>query len=609
MARLSYNEVREKQSRENKKRYLSQKGAFKTVRKVWHYARPYRYYMFLTLLTDLIASITEIFIPIFMGKAINCAVGPGLVDFGGITINLLLMLIMVVLTALFYYLSSLCVNAFAFKTSFRFRELFFKKMNTVPLNYIDTNSHGDLLSRMVNDIDLVCDGFLESIASLLSGLTTIIGTIIAMYILNFKMATIILVLTPLSIVIAFIIVKRSKKYFRMEVQNEGLISGYLEEYISGERVVKMFGHEEETIKDFEKINQNYYEVGEKSQFYGNLTNPATRFVNGVVYGVVGLVGALLVLGGEPGFSIGVVSTFLSYANSFGRPFNEVSSEISDIQTAFAAAARVFSVLDEEDEPSDEHLPELTTCDGTIEINNVNFSYIPKTKLIENFNLKVEPGQKIAIVGPTGCGKTTLINLLMRFYEINSGTIFVSGQNTKEITRASLRNKFGMVLQDSWLFEGTIKQNIAYGNPNIKLEEVIEAAKKAGVHDFIMKMKDGYFTKVTEGGTNLSQGEKQLLCIARIILLKPSMLILDEATSNIDTRTELKIQESFDNLMEGRTCFIVAHRLSTITNADKILVMNKGNIIEQGTHKELLEQKGFYFNLYNSQFANKQEDEE
>ncbi|MBQ7579348.1 MAG: ABC transporter ATP-binding protein, partial [Clostridia bacterium] len=338
MARLSYNEIKQQKARENKRKYLSNKGSLKTIKKVWHYARPYRIFMYLTLLTDLIASITEIFIPIFMGKAINCAVGAGLVDFKGITINLVLMLIMVLLTAIFNYLSTLCVNAFAYKTSFRFRELFFKKMNTVPLNYIDTNSHGDLLSRMVNDIDLVCDGFLESIASLLSGLTTIIGTIVAMYILNFKMATIILVLTPMSIVIAWIIVKKSKKYFKMEVQTEGQLSGYLEEYISGERVVKMFGHEEETIKDFAKINQNYYEVGEKSQFYGNLTNPATRFVNGIVYGVVGLVGALLVLGGEPNFSIGVISSFLSYANSFGRPFNEISSEISDIQTAFAAAA-------------------------------------------------------------------------------------------------------------------------------------------------------------------------------------------------------------------------------------------------------------------------------
>ena len=345
-------------------------------------------------------------------------------------------------------------------------------------------------------------------------------------------------------------------------------------------------------------------MGTKSQFYGNLTNPATRFINGIVYGVVGLVGALLVLSGEPNFTIGTISSFISFANSFGRPFNDISSEISDIQTAFAAAARVFSVLDEEDEPSDSHLPELLDTDGSIEIKDVNFSYLPKVKLIENFNLSVKPGQKIAIVGPTGCGKTTLINLLMRFYDVNSGEIIVSGKNTQEITRSSLRSKFGMVLQESWLFEDTIKKNIAYGNPNISIEDIIEASKMAGVHDFIMKLKDGYDTVVTAGGANLSQGEKQLICIARIMLLKPPMLILDEATSNIDTRTEMEIQRAFDKIMEGRTSFIVAHRLSTITSADMILVMNKGNVIEQGTHSELLAKRGFYYNLYNSQFAGK-----
>ncbi|MBQ7453104.1 MAG: ABC transporter ATP-binding protein, partial [Clostridia bacterium] len=421
---------------------------------------------------------------------------------------------------------------------------------------------------------------------------------------NFKMATIILVLTPMSIIIALIIVKKSKRFFKMEVQTEGELSGYLEEYISGERVVKIFGHENESVSDFEKINQKYCEVGTKSQFYGNLTNPATRFINGIVYGVVGLVGALLVLSGEPNFTIGTISSFISFANSFGRPFNDISSEISDIQTAFAAAARVFSVLDEEDEPSDSHLPELLDTDGSIEIKDVNFSYLPKVKLIENFNLSVKPGQKIAIVGPTGCGKTTLINLLMRFYDVNSGEIIVSGKNTQEITRSSLRSKFGMVLQESWLFEDTIKKNIAYGNPNIPIEDIIEASKMAGVHDFIMKLKDGYDTVVTAGGANLSQGEKQLICIARIMLLKPPMLILDEATSNIDTRTEMEIQHAFDKIMEGRTSFIVAHRLSTITSADMILVMNKGNVIEQGTHSELLAKRGFYYNLYNSQFAGK-----
>ncbi len=602
MVRLSLSQERDKLSKERRAKYLSKKVNFSTFRKVWHYAAPNRGYMYLTFIFDLLNSLAELLIPIFMGYAINCAVGAGRVDFNGLTINVLIMLGLVLVAALFNWLGSLTINAFAYKASYTFRDLFFKKINSVPLNFIDTNSHGDLLSRMVNDIDLICDGFLESIASLISGMMTIIGTIIAMYLLNVKMATIILVLTPMSIFIAWYIVAKSKKYFKMEVQTQGELSGFLEEYIGGERVVKAFSREQKSVDDFKKINQKYYKIGEKSQFYGNLTNPTTRFINGIVYGVVGLVGALLVLSGEPAFTIGTISSFLTFANSFGRPFNEISSEISDIQTAFAAAARVFSVLDEEDEPSDENLPELLDCTGEIEIKNVYFSYLPKVKLIENFNVNVHAGQKIAIVGPTGCGKTTMINLLMRFYDINSGEIIVSGKNIHDVTRSSLRSKFGMVLQDTWLFEDTIANNIAYGNPNAPMEEIVEAAKLAGLDEFITKLKDGYNTMLVEGGANLSQGEKQLLCIARIMLTKPPMLILDEATSNIDTRTELHIQEAFDKIMKGRTTFIVAHRLSTITSADLILVMNKGNVIEQGTHQELLAKKGFYYNLYNSQFA-------
>lgn len=600
--RMSLKEIEERKARENKAKYMSRKVNFSTFSKVWHHAKPYRKYMYLTFIFDLLNSVAELAIPIFMGYAINCAVGQGNVDFVGITYNLAIMLFLVIIASVFNWLGSLTVNAFAYKSSYLFRDLFFKKINSVPLNYIDTNSHGDLLSRMVNDISLVCDGFLASIASVISGLMTIIGTIVAMYILNVKMATIILVLTPMSIFIAWYIVKKSKRYFKMEVQTQGDLSGYLEEYIGGARVVQAFNREDKSLEDFKVINQRYYKIGEKSQFYGNLTNPATRFINGIVYGIVGLVGALLVLNGEPAFTVGTISSFLSYANSFGRPFNEISSEISDIQTAFAAAARVFSVLDEQDEPSDANLPDLLDCDGSVDISGVYFSYIPKVKLIENFNVNVKPGQKIAIVGPTGCGKTTMINLLMRFYDVNAGTISVSGHDISKITRASLRSKYGMVLQETWLFEDTIKNNIAYGNPNAPMEEIIEAAKLAGVHEFIEKLENGYDTMVVEGGANLSQGEKQLLCIARIMLTKPPMLILDEATSNIDTRTELNIQKAFDTIMKGRTSFVIAHRLSTITNADLILVMNKGNVIEQGTHKELLEKKGFYYNLYNSQYV-------
>ena len=429
----------------------------------------------------------------------------------------------------------------------------------------------------------------------------VISTII-LFSLNWKLA---LACFVVMIPIGFIAIQLEKKFGKCyeEISDKTAeINTTAQEDIAGIRLVKAFSREQKSVDDFKKINQKYYKIGEKSQFYGNLTNPTTRFINGIVYGVVGLVGALLVLSGEPAFTIGTISSFLTFANSFGRPFNEISSEISDIQTAFAAAARVFSVLDEEDEPSDENLPELLDCTGEIEIKNVYFSYLPKVKLIENFNVNVHAGQKIAIVGPTGCGKTTMINLLMRFYDINSGEIIVSGKNIHDVTRSSLRSKFGMVLQDTWLFEDTIANNIAYGNPNAPMEEIVEAAKLAGLDEFITKLKDGYNTMLVEGGANLSQGEKQLLCIARIMLTKPPMLILDEATSNIDTRTELHIQEAFDKIMKGRTTFIVAHRLSTITSADLILVMNKGNVIEQGTHQELLAKKGFYYNLYNSQFA-------
>jgi len=598
---ISRDNKRQRVSRENKREYLSKRGGFSVIKKIWKFARPYRGLMLLTFLFDLLNSIAEILVPIFLGFAINCCVGKGAVDFTGVTQNVIIMLVIVILASLFNWLGNLTINAFSYKTSCRLRELFFKKINTVPLNFIDTNSHGDLLSRMVNDIDLVCDGFLQSVAAIISGLYTIIGTIFVMYLLNVKMATIILVLTPMSILIAAYIVKKSRKYFKAMVQTQGELSGYIEEYVGGARIVKAFSYEKNSIRNFDEINDKFFEVGKKSQFYGNLANPTTRLINGIVYAVVGFAGALLILNKEPAFTIGTISSFLTYANTFGRPFNEISSEISDLQTAFAAAARVLSVIETEDEPADNYLPELTDA-GAIDIKDVDFSYIPKVKLIENFNLHVEPGQKIAIVGPTGCGKTTLINLLMRFYDVSSGEILISDKNIREVTRSSLRSKYGMVLQDTWLFEDTVRNNIAYGNPNISLDEVIEAAQLAGVHDFIMKMSNGYDTIITEGGANLSQGEKQLLCIARIILIKPPMLILDEATSNIDTRTELKIQHVFDKIMHGRTTFIVAHRLSTITSADRILVMNKGNVIEQGTHKELLEKHGFYYNLYNSQYT-------
>ena len=597
---LSSKEIRNKETRKFKSRYLKGKSSGQIIKKVFKYARPYRHYLILTFLFDLLNSIAELLVPIFMGKAIGAAIGPNNVNFKLITIYVLIMLGCVLLASLFNALGTLTINSYNYKATYRIRDLLFKKINSLPLSYIDSTSHGDLLSRMINDIDVMTDGFLESFAALISGIMTVLGTLVSMLILNVSLAMIIIVLTPMSLLISLYIVKKSKKYFKMEVQTQGNLSGYLEEYIAGERVVKAFNHEPESIENFKEINKNYYKIGEKSQFYSNLSMPTTRFINGIVYGVVGLFGALQALKGN--IDVAIISTFLSYANTFGRPFNEISSNISDIQSAFAAAGRVFNILEEPDEISDTNLPDLLDCNGEVSIKNVDFSYVPKVKLIQNLNLEVKQGMKVAIVGPTGCGKSTIINLLMRFYDVNNGSINVSGHNIKNITRNSLRNKYGMVLQETWLFNATIRENIAYGNPNIPLEDIIEAAKLAGIHEFIEKMPNKYNTVVTEGGSNLSQGERQLMCIARIMLLKPPMLILDEATSNIDTRTELNIQNAFNSIMEGRTSFIVAHRLSTITNADIILVMNKGNIIEQGTHEELLAKKGFYYNLYNSQFV-------
>lgn len=597
---LSSNEIKAQEIKKAQNKYLKRKNTFSIISKVFKYARPYRHYLYLTFIFDLINSVAELLIPIFLGKAIGAAVGPNNVNFNTITIYVFIMIGCVVVAALFNALGSLTINAYNYKATYKIRDLLFKKINSLPLSYIDTTSHGDLLSRMINDIDVMTDGFLESFAAVISGVVSILGTLISMLILNIQLALIIIILTPLSLFVSLYIVKKSKKYFKLEVETQGDLSGYLEEYISGERVVKAFNHENESIANFKDINENYYVIGEKSQFFSNLSMPTTRFINGIVYGVVGLFGSLQALKGL--LNVSVISTFLSYSTSFGRPFNEISSNISDIQSAFAAAGRVFNILDESDEVSDTELPDLLNCNGEVSIKNVDFSYVPKVKLIQNLNLEVKNGMKVALVGPTGCGKSTIINLLMRFYDVNNGCINVSGSNIKEITRHSLRNKYGMVLQETWLFNATIRENIAYGNPNIPLDEVVEAAKLAGIHSFIEKMPNKYDTMVTEGGSNLSQGEKQLLCIARVMLLKPPMLILDEATSNIDTRTEQNIQNAFNTIMKGRTSFIVAHRLSTITNADIILVMNKGNIIEQGTHEELLNKKGFYYNLYNSQFA-------
>ena len=597
--RLSASQMREKFTEDFKTKVSKRKSAFSSIKKVIKHAHEYRWYLYLAIVAAIINSISELFVPIFIGRCINNIVGYNNVNFGGIGTNSIILIVFVIVSQVSSFFETYLINKYSYKASYKIRGLLFDKINKLPMSYIDASSHGDILSRMVNDIDTMTDGFLESIESVLSGVLSVAGTIIAMFILNVELAVIITILTPVSLFLTLFYVKRARKFYVAEVSLQGSLSGYLEEYIGGERVVKAFNHEKESIKDFDEVNKQFYNTSVKSNFYGNLSNPSTRFINNLVYGFVGLVGALEAIRGQ--VTVGVISSFLSFANSFGRPFNDISDNISDIQAAFAASSRVLAVLEEPEEVSDAHLPDLLEADGHVKLSNVYFSYLPKVKLIQNFNLSVKAGQKIAIVGPTGCGKSTLINLLMRFYDTNSGTIEVDETDIKTITRRSLRNKYGMVLQDTWLFNATIRENIAYGNPNIPLADVVEAAKLAGVDDFIQKLPQQYDTVVSENGSNLSQGEKQLLCIARIFIHKPPMLILDEATSNIDTRTEMKIQEAFYKMMKGRTTFIVAHRLSTITSADMILVMNKGDVIEQGTHDELMAKKGFYANLYNSQF--------
>lgn len=583
---------------QNKKQEKKQeRSLFKTAIK---YSGEYKIYLICGLLVMVVSNVLDLLIPVYIGKCIDAVVGKGAVNFTLLLQNIVIMLVIGVFNLVFTWGYNLLDNIYTYKTSEHIREMFFKKISKVPIKFVDSTTHGDLLNRMINDVEIVTDGIVEALISVSSGIFTIIGTLIFMLALNVKLAIVIAVITPMSLIAAFVIAKKANVLFTAQSKTTGDMSGYLEEIITSQRVIKAFGNEEESIEKFQGINKNLATVSEKAQFYSALAPPFTRFTNGLAYVLVGFFGAIMALRGE--ISIGIISSFLSYANTFGKPFDELASEVTEIQAAYASAKRIFAVLDEPDEPSDLGFKELTRADGEIKIEHAKFYYTPKVKLIEDFNLDVKPGQKIAIVGPTGCGKTTFINLLMRFYELVDGTIYVSGEDVSRVTRASLRNKFGMVLQESWLFHGTIRDNIAYGNQNATMEEIIEAAKLVGAHDFIDKLPNKYDTMVTEGGSNISQGQKQLICIARVILIKPPMLILDEATSNIDTRTEMKVQQAFETIMKGRTSFIVAHRLSTIKTADIILVMNKGNIIEQGTHEELLKKRGFYYNLYNSQFV-------
>ena len=570
----------------------------KTIKRLLSFCQPYLKYLYLALFCSACQIIFTLLTPVLIGQAVDHIIGVGSVDFESLVQTMILIGICVCIAAIFDWLVVRLSNKMTYSITKDLREKLFAKYSTLPLKYIDSHAHGDLLSRMINDIDLIGDGLLQGFTHLFNGIATIIGTICFMLYIHVAIAMIVIILTPLSLVVATLIANKTYKYFQEQLALRGELSGYVEEMIGHQKIVKAFGYEQENQERFEEINHRVYVSGVKSQFLGALANPSTRVVNNIVYAAVCIAGSLYVVSGN--MSVGALSSFLSYANQYTKPFNEISNVFTELQTAFASASRVFSLLDTPSEDVNLHPLTIDHVKGHVQIEHLSFRYVDNQPLIEDFDIDVKPGQTIAIVGPTGCGKTTLINLLMRFYDPQQGKIYIDGVCTLDMDREYVRSLYGMVLQDSWLFSGTIKENISYGKEATD-EDIIEAAKNAHAHKFIMQLKDGYDTFVSEDGGNLSQGQKQLLCIARIMLVKPPMLILDEATSSIDTRTERQIQEAFDFMMQGRTTFIVAHRLSTIQKADQILVMNHGQIIEQGKHEELLQQNGFYHQLYYSQF--------
>lgn len=572
------------------------------VKRLLKYVRPYRFLLFVAVISSFISVAASLLTPVLIGDAIDFIVGKDSVDFGEVIRYIGYLGITIAFATVFQWLLSWSTNKLSFSTVKDLREDLFNHIDRLPLKYIDSHAHGDLITRMGNDIEQISTGLLQGFSQLLNGVFTILGTLVVMFIVNWVLALVVILITPVSLFVAAFIAKHTHDMFIKQATVQGKLSGFGEEMISNAKVVQAFSYGDDAEKYYAEVNQELYNYGYKAQFYSAMSNPCTRFVNGLVYAAVGITGALLAVGGFGSVSAGLLSTFLMYSNQYTKPFNEITGVITELQTAMAGARRVFAVLDEQTESDDSALPEIKECDGTVRLDDVSFGYTQDRILLQHIDLSVENGQKIAIVGPTGCGKTTLINLLMRYYDVTDGAIIVSSHPVTEVKRDSLRKCFGMVLQETWLTGGTIKENIAYGKRDATDEEIIAAAKAANAHGFITKMSKGYDTVVSEGGDNLSQGQRQLLCIARIMLTHPPMLILDEATSSIDTRTEIKIQKAFGTMMQSRTSFIVAHRLSTIKEADLILVMNDGNIIEQGTHDELLAKKGFYYNLYNSQFA-------
>ena len=573
-----------------------------TLKKVMNYIRRYWGYLGLSIVLAAVTVALTLYLPILTGRAVDLIIAKGMVDFSGIFMILKKMAVIIVLTAIAQWIMNACNNKITYNIIRDIRKEAFEKIEKLPLKYIDGHSYGEIVSRVIADVDQFADGLLMGFTQFFTGIVTIFGTLIFMLTISVRITAAVVVITPLSLVVASFIAKKTFSMFKLQSETRGEQTALIEEMIGNQKVVQAFSHEEEALQKFDEINDRLEKCSLRAIFFSSITNPATRFVNSIVYAVVGVVGAFTAIAG--GISVGQLSSLLSYANQYTKPFNEISGVVTELQNALACAGRVFDLMEEPSEvPDAADAVILDQADGHVALEHVYFSYTPEQKLIEDFNLSVEPGQRVAIVGPTGCGKTTLINLLMRFYDVNEGRICVSGVPIQEMTRKSLRNNYGMVLQETWLRSGTIRDNIIMGKPDATEEEIIAAAKASHAHSFIKRLPKGYDTVIAEDGGNLSQGQKQLLCITRVMLCLPPMLILDEATSSIDTRTEIRIQKAFARMMQGRTSFIVAHRLSTIQEADMILVMKDGKIIEQGKHEELLAKKGFYANLYESQFVN------